>query len=88
MRTLAMRKAAEPWRLHSLRHVPDGRGGAATADLPRDPGLSGRSITHHDDSELKLENGDAMLATRGPEGFAIIRPMPVRFIGLRVQGML
>jgi AraC-like DNA-binding protein len=25
-----------------------------------------------------------MLATRGPEGFTIIRPMPVRFMGLRV----
>jgi hypothetical protein len=32
-----MRKAAEPWRLHSLRHVPDGRDDGATADVPRDP---------------------------------------------------
>ena len=32
-----MRKAAEAWRLHSLRHVPDGRGGGATAEAPRDP---------------------------------------------------
>ena len=45
---------------------------------------SGRSIAQQDDTELKLENGDATLATRGPEGFSIIRPMPVRFMGLRV----
>ena len=25
-----------------------------------------------------------MLATRGPEGFSVIRPMPVRFMGLRL----
>ena len=46
--------------------------------------LSGRSLAQQDDTELKLQDGDAMLATRGPEGFSIIRPMPVRFMGLRV----
>jgi AraC-like DNA-binding protein len=46
--------------------------------------LSGRSIARQDDRELRLEAGDAILATRGTEGFSIIRPQPVRFIGLRV----
>lgn len=46
--------------------------------------LSGRSIVQQDDQELKLADGDAMLATRGPQGFSIIRPGPTRFLGLRV----
>ena len=46
--------------------------------------LSGQSIAQQDDRELKIGSGDAMLATRGPEGFSIIRPMPVRFMGLRI----
>jgi AraC-like DNA-binding protein len=33
---------------------------------------------------LRLEGGDALLATRGAGGFAIVRPTSVRFIGLRV----
>ncbi len=46
--------------------------------------VSGRSIVQQDDQELRLEGGDAMLATRGPQGFSIIRPGPTHFLGLRV----
>jgi AraC-like DNA-binding protein len=46
--------------------------------------LSGRSIVQQDDQELKLADGDAVLATRGPQGFSIIRPGPTHFLGLRV----
>jgi AraC-like DNA-binding protein len=46
--------------------------------------LRGGSIAHQDDRELRLENGDALLATRGSGGFAIVRSTPVRFIGFRV----
>jgi AraC-like DNA-binding protein len=46
--------------------------------------LRGTSIVHQDDQELRLRDGDAMLATRGPSGFSIIRTTPARFLGLRV----
>ena len=46
--------------------------------------LHGRSIAQQGDRELRLENGDALLATRGLGGFAIVRPTPVRFMGFRV----
>lgn len=46
--------------------------------------LRGRSIAQQGDRELRLEDGDALLATRGAGGFAIVRPTSVRFIGLRV----
>ena len=46
--------------------------------------LSGQSIAQQDDRQLRLGSGEAMLATRGPEGFSVIRPMPVRFMGLRI----
>lgn len=41
-----------------------------------------RSIIQQDDQELKLADGDAMLAT--PQSFSIIRPGPTHFLGLRV----
>jgi AraC-like DNA-binding protein len=46
--------------------------------------LVGCSIAHQGDRELRLKDGDAVFATRGSYGFAITRPTPVRFIGLRV----
>jgi AraC-like DNA-binding protein len=72
--------------LAGIRQAARSRAGASGSedDLLLAINLSGRSIAQQDDTELKLENGDAMLATRGSEGFTIIRPMPVRFMGLRV----
>jgi AraC-like DNA-binding protein len=46
--------------------------------------LVGCSIAHQGDRELRLEDGDAVFATRGSCGFGIMRPTLVRFIGLRV----
>jgi hypothetical protein len=43
--------------------------------------VRGCSIAHQGDWELRLENGDAVVATRGSGGFGIVRPTPVRFIG-------
>jgi len=72
--------------LAGIRQAARSRAGASGSedDLLLAINLSGRSIAQQDDTELKLENGDAILATRGPEGFSIVRPMPVRFMGLRV----
>ncbi len=72
--------------LAGVRQAARSRAGACGSedDLLLAINLSGRSIARQDDTEVKLENGDAMLATRGPAGFSIIRPMPVRFMGLRV----
>jgi hypothetical protein len=47
--------------------------------------LRGTSIVHQEDQELRLRDGDAMLATRGPSGFSIIRTTPARFLGFRVS---
>jgi AraC-like DNA-binding protein len=46
--------------------------------------LVGCSIVHQGDRELRLADGDAVFATRGSCGFAIMRPTPVRLIGFRV----
>src|SRR5262249_48253202 len=46
--------------------------------------LSGRSTAQQGDHELILQDGDAMLRTRGSTGFTITRPTPVRFTGFRV----
>jgi AraC-like DNA-binding protein len=72
--------------LCGLRQVARPRGAAAGNhdDLLLAVNLRGCSIAHQDDLELRLESGDAMLATRGTNGFAIIRPTPVRFLGFRV----
>jgi len=72
--------------LAGIRQAARSRAGASGSedDLLLAINLSGRSIAQQDDTELKLENGDAILATPGPEGFSIVRPMPVGFMGLRV----
>jgi AraC-like DNA-binding protein len=46
--------------------------------------VSGASAAMQGDSETRLRDGDAFIATRGNTGFTIIRPRPVRFIGLRM----
>jgi AraC-like DNA-binding protein len=46
--------------------------------------LAGSSIAHQGDRELRIEDGDAVFATRGSYGFAIMRPTPVRIIGFRI----
>jgi AraC-like DNA-binding protein len=46
--------------------------------------VAGVSIAHQGDRELRVEDGDAVLATRGSGGFGIVRPVPVRFIGFRL----
>lgn len=72
--------------LAGIRQAARSRAGASGSedDLLLAINVSGRSIARQNDTELKLESGDAMLATRGPEGFSVIRPMPVRFMGLRL----
>jgi hypothetical protein len=46
--------------------------------------VRGCSIAHQGDWELRLEDGDAVLATRGSGGLGFVRPTPVRFIGFRL----
>jgi len=53
-------------------------------DLVLAVNLRGSSIAQQGDRELRLADGDALLATRGAGGFAILRPTSVRFIGMRV----
>ena len=47
--------------------------------------LSGRSTAQQRRQELQLRDGDAIFATRAFGGFTIIRPTPVRFLGIRVR---
>ena len=72
--------------LCGLRQVARPRGAVSgnEDDVLLAVNLRGRSIAHQGDRELRLENGDALLATRGLGGFAIARPTPVRFVGFRV----
>jgi AraC-like DNA-binding protein len=72
--------------LCGLRQAARPRGAASgnEDDLLLAVNLRGCSTAHQDDLELRLQSGDAMLATRGTNGFAIIRPTPVRFLGFRV----
>src|SRR5215471_981057 len=46
--------------------------------------LSGCSIAQQRDRELMLQQGDAVVATRGLTGFTITRPTPVNLVGFRV----
>src|SRR5215472_12623888 len=57
---------------------------SAEDDLLLAVNLSGCSVAQQRDRELMLQNGDAVLATRGLTGFTITRPTPVRFMGFRV----
>jgi AraC-like DNA-binding protein len=73
-------------RLCGLRQVARARGSVSSGedDLLLGVNLSGCSTAHQGGRELKLQDGDAVLATRGLTGFTITRPTPVRFIGFRV----
>jgi AraC-like DNA-binding protein len=46
--------------------------------------LAGTSTTVQRDREIRLRGGDAFITTRGRDGFTIVRPRQVRFIGLRM----
>jgi AraC-like DNA-binding protein len=72
--------------LCGLRQAARPRGAVSSNedDLLLAVNLRGNSIAQQGDRELRLADGDALLATRGAEGFAIVRPTSVRFIGMRV----
>lgn len=63
---------------------PKGSVSSGEDDLLLGVNLRGRSIAQQGDRELIVQDGDAVLATRGATGFVITRPTPVRFIGFRV----
>jgi AraC-like DNA-binding protein len=45
--------------------------------------LAGTSIVTQRGEQTTVHKGDAFLAIRGARGFSVVRPKPVRFIGLR-----
>jgi AraC-like DNA-binding protein len=63
---------------------PRGAVSAGEDDLLLAVNLHGRSWVQQNDRDLILEEGDAMLAPRGCNGFTITRATPVRFMGFRV----
>ena len=69
-----------------LRQAARRRGSVSSGedDLLLAVNLRGRSTAQQRDRELILQDGDAVLGTRGSTGFTITRPTPVRFIGFRV----
>jgi AraC-like DNA-binding protein len=71
--------------LGGLRQAVRSRGSIASGedDLMVAVNLSGRSIAQRHGQELTLRDGDALLVTRGPDGFKLNHPAPVRFIGFR-----
>ena len=73
--------------LCGLRQAVRPRGSASGGedDLLLGVNLSGRSTAQQSNQELILQDGDAVLATRGSmTGATIMRPTPVRFMGFRV----
>jgi AraC-like DNA-binding protein len=73
-------------RLAGLRQAARPRGAVSVGedDLLLAVNLRGRSWVQQNDRDLILEEGDAMLAPRGCNGFTITRATPVRFMGFRV----
>jgi AraC-like DNA-binding protein len=73
-------------RLAGLRQAARPRGAVSVGedDLLLAVNLRGRSLVQQSDRDLILEEGDAMLAPRGCNGFTITRATPVRFMGFRV----
>ena len=69
-----------------LRQATRRRGSVSSGedDLLLAVNLRGHSTAQQRDRELILQDGDAVLGTRGSTGFTITRPTPVRFIGFRV----
>jgi AraC-like DNA-binding protein len=72
--------------LCGLRQAARPRGAASgyEDDLLLAINVRGSSIGHQGDRELRVQNGDALFATRGSGGFGILRPTPVQFLGFRV----
>jgi AraC-like DNA-binding protein len=73
-------------RLAGLRQAARPRSAVSVGedDLLLAVNLRGRSWVQQNDRDLVLEEGDAMLAPRGCNGFTITRATPVRFMGFRV----
>jgi AraC-like DNA-binding protein len=73
-------------KLCGLRQAarPRGSAGNSLDDLFLGINVSGCSTAQQRDEYLRVNAGDAVLATRGPSGFTINRPTPVRFMGFRV----
>jgi hypothetical protein len=73
-------------KLCGLRQAarPRGSAGSSLDDLFLGINVSGCSTAQQGDDHLRVNAGDAVLATRGSSGFTINRPTPVRFMGFRV----
>ncbi len=63
---------------------PKGAAGQGEGDLLIAVNVSGTSLARQGDTELSLQDGDAVLWTRSIAGIGIMRPTPARFIGCRV----
>jgi hypothetical protein len=64
---------------------PRGSVSSGEGDLLLAVNLRGCSTAQQCNRDLILQDGDAVLATRGSTGFTITRPTPVRFIGFRCR---
>ncbi len=73
-------------KLVGVRQAARSRGAVSAGedDLLLAVNLRGRSSVQQNDRALILEEGDAVLAPRGCNGFTITRATPVRFMGFRV----
>src|SRR5271166_2160081 len=63
---------------------PKGAAGQGEGDLLIAVNVSGYSLARQRDTELSLQDGDALLWTRSLAGIGIMRPTPARFLGCRV----
>jgi AraC-like DNA-binding protein len=72
--------------LSGLRHAirPSGAVPNGGDDLLLAVNVRGCAMARQRDRDLTLRDGDALFATRGEIGFTLTRPMPGRFIGIRV----
>jgi AraC-like DNA-binding protein len=72
--------------LSGLRHAirPSGAIPSGGDDLLLAVNVRGCCVVRQRDRDLTLRDGDAVFATRGATGFTVTRPMPGRFIGVRV----
>ena len=72
--------------LSGLRHAIRPKGAVANCedDLLLGVNVRGCSVARQRDRDLMLRDGDAFFAARDVTEITIIRPTPVRFIGIRV----
>jgi len=63
---------------------PKGAAGQGEGDLLLAVNVSGPSVAQQSDTELSLQDGDALLWTQSLAGIGIMRLTPVRFLGCRV----